>query len=256
LAIASFSQTNSALPADVWEWDSKAPICALKQRPSADGQIVKIERTPGNDETVLQITLPVGSKLQEGHFPNANVETKSGRRFGADISIRVWNGRRELYVVSPDPALIDNLSNTTSLSFSHPKLGNVGVPIRILSTLVDTLRECEDKIMSEWGIDPTAWRSLKSRPLPLANIRNRFNDLDYPREALAANVEADAIIRLDVAADGTAGACRSLNRGLMPGFQTAACKVLKGARFQPATDSGGTSVTAPIVYDVRFRIGN
>lgn len=257
LAIAFFSQTSSALPADVWEWDSKVPVCALKQHASSDGQIVEIERTPGNDETVLEITLPGGSKSPQGNYFNANVDTESGRRFVADISIGVHdNGRREVYVVSPDPSLIDSLSSTASLSFSLPKIGSVRVPIHILPALVAALRECEDKTMSEWGIDPTAWRSLKSRPFPLAHIRDRFSDLDYPREALAANVEADAIVRLDVAPDGTVSACRTLNRGLMAGFQTAACKVLKGARFQPATDSQGKSVTAPIVYDVRFRIGS
>lgn len=259
LALAFSSQASSAVPsnADVWEWDSKVPICSLKQQPSSGGETVEIERTPGNDETELGITLPAGSKVRKGHFLDATVDTDSGRRFVADISIGAdRKGRLELYVDSSDPALIDNIFGTASLEVSHPKIGSVRVPIHVAPAVVSTLRECEDKTMSEWGIDPVAWRSLKTRPLPLNHVRDRFSSLDYPREALAANVEADAIIRLDVAPDGTVSACRTLDRGLLQGFETASCQVLKGAKFRAATDSSGIAVSAPIIYDVRFRIGS
>jgi TonB family protein len=110
--------------------------------------------------------------------------------------------------------------------------------------------------MREWGIDPRAWRNLQSRPLPTEHVKERFHELDYPADALAANVEADAVIRLDVAPDGSVTNCGMVNAGVPKSFEVASCNVLKSAKFKPATDARGKPVSAPIVYDVRFRIGS
>ena len=108
--------------------------------------------------------------------------------------------------------------------------------------------------MSTWGIDPVAWRALRSRPIPLAPVRDRFSELDYPEEALRAHIEFDAIIRLDVGPNGIVQQCRGLNSGTYKGFETASCAILKRAQFRPAFDAVGNAVSAPIVFDVVFRI--
>jgi TonB family protein len=259
LALALSGQINSFAPpkADVWAWDPKVPICSLKQQPYPDGETVEIERTPANDETVLEVTLPPKTKLRNGHFLDATVAIDSGGRFAADVLVGVDKaGRTQLYMVSPDPAFIGQLAGTATLEVVHAKIGSIRVPIHIAPTIITTLRECEDKTMTEWGIDPAAWRSLQARPFPLNHVRDGFSALDYPAEASRAHVEADAIIRLDIAADGRVSACRALNPGLLRGFETASCDVLKGAKFRPAVDSAGRPVSAPIVYDVRFRLGD
>ena len=259
LALTLSAQTSSVVPADadVWEWDSKTPICSLKQKPAPSGETVQIERTPGNDGTELKITLPAGFKIHKGHFLDAAIDTTPGSTFLADISIGVTkDGQPELYVDLPDPRLINNLAGTASIKVSHPKIGTLDVPIHVATAVITTLRDCENETMRDWGIDPVAWRSLKSRPLPLNHIRERFSALDYPREALAANVEADAVIKLDVTADGTVRACSTAIPSLPEGFETASCRVLTGAKFQPALDTNGKPAPAPIVFDVRFRIDN
>jgi hypothetical protein len=255
LALALSGQADSTpAQADVWAWDPKMPICSLKQQSYPNGETIEIERTPGSEETELEITLPRGTKLREGNFIDATVTTDSGPRFAADIAIGVnRSGHIALYVDSTDPAFIDHLSRTSTLEVAHPKIGSVKVPIHVAPAIVATLRECENNTMTEWGIDPVTWRSLEARPLPLNHVRDRFSALDYP---LAANVEADAIIRLDIAPDGSVSACRAVGPALLHSFETASCEVLKGAKFRPAVDSSGKPVSAPVVYDVRFRIGN
>jgi protein TonB len=109
--------------------------------------------------------------------------------------------------------------------------------------------------MRNWGFDPISWRALKMRPFPLKPVRDRVSALDYPGEALVHGIEVDAIIRLDVAPNGRVSQCKELNPGAYRGFENAACDVLKGARFKPALDSSGNPVPAPVIYDVRFRIG-
>lgn len=259
MAVVFSAQASAAEPAktETWEWDSRLPTCALKQHVPAGAQEVTIERTPGGEETQLLVTLQAGPKLGNGHFFDATIGVDSGRAFLADIAFAVnSDGRSKLYLDSSDPAFIDNLSGTTVLNISYGKNKSVRVQIRVPAKLIATLRECEDKTMREWGLDPLAWRSLRSRPLPAEHVKERFRDLDYPSDALAANVEADAIVRLDVSPNGSVTNCGMVNDGVPKSFEVAGCNVLKGVKFKPATDASGKPVSAPIVYDVRFRIGS
>lgn len=250
----------SAAPAssETWEWDSRVPICTLKQHSPVDAAPVTIERTPGGEETELEITLPAEAKIESGHFLDATIRTDSGRSFAADLGVgrRRENGKLELYVDSPDPAFIENLPGTAWLEVSHPKTRTVRLPIHIPAKIIAILRDCEDTTMRAWGIDPVAWRGLQYRPLPIGHIRERFSALDYPTEELSRNVEADAVTRLDITVDGTVAKCGAVTSGLSRDFELASCEVLKGAKFRPAIDASGRPAPAPIVYDVRFRIGN
>ena len=254
LAQASAAPTS----AETWEWDPKVPICTLKQSNPSDAAPVTIERTPGGEETELEITLPSGNKIEHGHFLDATVRTENGRSFLADLSVwaRREDGKLVLYVDSPDPAFVDNLANSAWLEFSHPKTKTLRVPIHIPAKIVATLRDCEDTTMRDWGIDPIAWRALRSRPMPIGHVRERFSALDYPMQELSRNVEADAVTRLDIGIDGRVAKCAAATSGLSKDFELASCAVLKGARFRPAIDSSGRPVPASIVYDVRFRIGS
>jgi len=238
LALVFSAQASAAEPAntETWEWDSRLPTCALKQHVPAGAEEVMIERTPGGEETQLLVTLQPGPTLDKGHALDAVVKVDSGRAFLADITLSVdGDSRSKLYLDFSDPAFIDNLPATAALSISYGKNKIVRVPIHVPAKLVATLRECEDTTMGEWGIDPLAWRSLRSRPLPAEHVKERFRDLDYPADALAANVEADAVIRLDVAPNGSVTDCGMINPGVPKPFGVASCNVLKGAKFKRAT---------------------
>jgi TonB family protein len=239
-----------------WVWDQDSPICALRQRTASPVEWIEIGRTPGNEETEIKIktTIPSGSHVHEGRFPDATLGAGGG---GAVANLIVGPAEidgRQLYAVTPDPAFLTLLSTASALDISHEKIGTMRVPLRFAAEAIQALQGCEDKKMKAWGIDPAVWRGLRKRPIPLEFVRDRFRDLDYPPEALAASAEADAIIRLDVMPDGTVGECRSLNAGRYKGFERASCAVLKGARFQAAIDATGIAVAAPYVVDVRFRV--
>jgi hypothetical protein len=259
IALAVSSQSAAAAPTNpqVWAWDSTIPTCALKHQGSPGEATITIERTPGNDETELMIALAAVSKLREGRFPDASIATDDGRRFVANLS----TGDSKMHVDSPDPEFINSLASTSSLQISHPKLGSVRVPINVPTAIIGTLRQCEDETMIAWGLDPASWHNLKTRPQPINPPLALFDAGDYPIDAEREGVEADSIIRLDIAPDGSVGACSALNRTskaedlkLFKSFETVSCTVLKGATFRPATDQAGKPVSAPIVYDVRYRL--
>jgi hypothetical protein len=252
LAQASSENTPNG---QAWAWDDKVPICTLQQHVQPGATSVEIERTPGNEETELQITLPPGTKLETGHFIDAKIITDTGRTFAADISL--GGGKSHLYVDSPDPALFDALPSAKWLEISHPKLRPLKVEIRIPAEVIRLLRVCEDQTMQDWGMDPAAWRGLKARPTPLEHVRMRFQALNYPTDALTAHIEADAVTRLDIGPDGTVKKCAAVNPGLPhSSFESVSCRVLRGARFRPALEANGQPTSAPILYDVKFRIEN
>jgi len=78
--------------------------------------------------------------------------------------------------------------------------------------------------------------------------------MDYPADALAQGIEADAVTRLDVGPDGRVISCKAVNSANYKGFADVACRILKGAKFRPALDGMGNPVSAPYLFDVRFRI--
>jgi hypothetical protein len=259
VALVLVSQSAVAAPTNpqVWAWDMTEPTCALKHQGSPREATITIERTPGNDQTELMITLAAGPKLREGQFSDATVVTDSGHRFLAYVS----TFDSKLHLGSPDPEFIENLAHTGSLQISHPKLGSFGVPIDVPPAVIATLRQCEDETMIAWGLDPASWHNLKTRPQPINPPLALFRAGDYPTDAQREGVEADSIIRLDIAPDGSVGACSALNRTLkaedlklFKSFESVSCRVLKGAVFRPATDQAGKPVAAPIVYDVRYRL--
>jgi TonB family protein len=238
-----------------WEWNTGTPICALRQRISSSGDTVEISRTPANDETEVFIKLPRGSKIREGRFHDSVVTVyPSGSAIGDVSSGAGRDGQPQVHVVTPDPTFIDSFSNASALEVSHGRLAPIRLAIKSPLDATTALRACEDRKMVAWGIDSTSWRALRSHPFPLKPVRDRFDSLDYPQDAMAQHLETDAITRLDVGIDGTVEQCRTLNPGAYRGFEEAACRVLKGARFRPAIDSAGAPVAAPILYDVKFRL--
>lgn len=256
LIVASAAQAIAPSPnIETWKWDPKLPTCALKQQRPEGARGVTVERTPGGEETQVLVPLDPSLKFTDGSFLDAVLRTDAGLTFKADIFLGPDpEGRPQLYIDTPDPAFIDNLARTRTLTVSYGKNKTITVPIAVPAKVIASLRECEDASMRDWGIDPVVWRGLSSRPRPVEHVKGRFRDLDYPADALIANVEADAVVRLDVGPNGRVTNCRMINAGVAKAFEIASCRVLKGAKFAPATDGGGKPIEAPIVYDVRFRI--
>jgi TonB family protein len=238
-----------------WEWDQEAPICVLRQQVPTQSASIEVRRTPGNDETVVRLVLPVGSKIGGGTFRDGEVTLEPGGRSVAGVvAFRGRDGRPQLQATTPDPTFIQHLASATMLEISQRRIGSVQLPIASAADALDALQHCEDSKMLSWGVDPRAWRALQARPQPYDDPRNRFTADDYPRDAVAQHIEADAITRVDVSAGGDVIGCKQLNAGSYRGFEQAACRVMKRARFRPARDANGQSVSAPIMYDVVFRL--
>jgi Gram-negative bacterial tonB protein. len=254
LLLAAVAQA-SASNAVVWHWNRQTQTCAL-QSVSSSGDTVEVSRTPANDETGIMLTVRSSTNVRDGRFGGA-IKLDSGEQAVADVVTHLSEANRlQVYAVTQDPAFLWMLSSASWVEVSTEKDLVVRVPLRSTAAAVGALRDCEDKKMRDWGIDSASWHALRSKPVPLASLRDLFSDFDYPLNALTFLVTGDAATRLDVTPDGTVQRCTSLNASRYKGFAEATCHVLTGARFRPALDAAGNPISAPYVVDVTFRIAN
>lgn len=237
----------------VWHWDRDTEACSLKQD-SAAGESIGVDGTPGNDVTTISITSNLSSNLRTKRFEDGFIALTPGGKFDADVSQYVHDGKLEIEADTKDPTFLLKLSSAQAVGIGHGNVAIGDAPLKAAAAAADAIRQCQDQKMRAWGIDPVAWRALKSPPNPVAPLWKRLSDADYPMEAETFSVTGDAITRVDVGPDGRVQQCRSLNAGAYKGFESATCDALKGAQFRPALDSAGHPVSAPYVVLVHFRM--
>jgi TonB family protein len=239
-----------------WNWVRDSQICTLRQQINSAGDTVKVSRTPGNDETAIEISQKSQLNLRDRQVPTGAIKLNPGGDVPAEVYQHTADRRLHVYAVTQDPNFVEKFSHAVSLGISDGSSTAAAISLGFPAAAADALRSCEDEKMRAWGIDATMWRALRSHPVPIGSLRDRFSSLDYPSDALTFLVTGDAVTRLDVGPDGAVKECHSLNASQYKGFEYATCQVLKGARFKPATESSGNAVAAPYVLDVIFRIAN
>jgi len=237
-----------------WRWDRESSGCGLLQAINSRGDIIGLGGTPGNAYTAVTIKDHAGGKIPARTLSGGFVSFGAGESVEADVSVsRDAAGFRSIVASSPDRDAMAKISRASTVEISHPKLGTVKAVVRSAAAAVDAIIKCEDLKMREWGMDPTAWRALKSKPVPLKPLWELLSPYDYPQLAAAYRVEGKVIIRLDVSSDGRVTGCKPLNSLRYKGFEDSVCSVFrKSARFRPATGPDGNAVSAPHVLTVNF----
>ena len=259
LTLASVSQAD-AVRDTAWIWNNDTPGCAL-QHQLPNGRTLGIGRTPGNDTTSVSITssptfVPPSPAAKFKLLKTARLALNPGIRLAAEIStITDKNGRFDVTGNTDDPGVLDALAAATFVEFVEGETSIDKAPLSSGRTVVDALRECEDRMMRNWGIDPLAWRKLKTRPVASNSRLSWISHRDYPVRAVRNRAAGLTIARLSISAKGRVADCAAINPDPQTGFGEAVCKaVKKRARFMPATDADGKAVAAPYVVVMRFVI--
>lgn len=101
-------------------------------------------------------------------------------------------------------------------------------------------RACTEELLTHWGIDLTAHKSLSRDVAPLSNPTGWVQSKDYPPGAARANKNAIVNFRLTVDAAGRPIDC-AIQGGIADiAFREATCRALMNrARFSPALDATG-----------------
>lgn len=241
----------------VWKWDSDPAVCTLRQQLGDARSFVEVSRTPGNDQTGIAF-IERGSATTWKPFVGATITLEPGGSTTGEGSITKGDlpRSRKVGVSVTEQGFLEEFSRATSLMVSHAAFGSLRASLRHPAAAVQALRDCEDRKMRGWGIDPSAWRALRARPIPLSQPYVWFTTGDYPTLAALYGVGGLVITRLDIAADGTVSDCTIVNRQVLGDFANAACRVLKrNGRFRPAVAANGQATTSHYIARVRFEAG-
>lgn len=240
-----------------WRWDREHAGCSLRQEVNSGGDAVQVGMTPANGQTVVTIFDHDAGKLPVGTLRGGSISFAPGENVDAEIYVsHDSSGTRTIMAFTDDRDALGKFSHSFAVEISHEKLGTAKAAVRSAAAAAGAMRQCEDRKLREWEIDPVAWGALKSSPVPFKPIVELLSPYDYPRLAAAYGVEGTVIVRLDVAPSGKVAACKSLNPTRYKGFETSVCNVMKkSARFQPARDAEGNPAPAPYVFIVRFTKG-
>ncbi len=118
------------------------------------------------------------------------------------------------------------------------------------------LRTCMDELLTHWGIDAAAQRTLSRQAKPASNPGTWLRSGDYPADALNEGNSAIVNFRLTVDPQGKPAGCAVQGGTLGPKFREITCSLLlKRARFQPALDAQAKPVASYYINSVKWIIG-
>lgn len=236
-----------------WASGSDPAMCELRQAFDGQGGTIEIARTPGNGTTGIVVGGPTPAWAPFHNYSGATVQFQPSGEAVGDLQVSSSHGKLEVVLTTTDPAFMTEFAKASALTISHPKIEPVTVPLRSAGAAAEALRKCEDETMRRWGMDPVAWRALKSSPVPL---KPWFDWIpDYPRLALMYGVRGTVVTRLEVTREGTVSDCASINADSPRILTDSICGALKQrARFKPAIGPDGAPTSAPYMLVVKFDI--
>lgn len=121
---------------------------------------------------------------------------------------------------------------------------------------MEAMRACLDELITHWGVDAAAHRTLSQHAEPDAQlVWAREIQKYYPSEMLRQGKGAEVSVRMMVDAKGTPTECHIQIKSQDPMFEQTACEqMMRAARFKPALDAAGRPIasfwTTRIVYRI------
>lgn len=261
-------------PQSKWVMDYDADSCALRRIFGDPEQQVLLELrqyAPGwrFQVTVASSTIETANKRPRVRFapdtvlwePDSPILGAFGDMEGVVYSDSFWLDSRqpaegEAVLPWPDADRDAREASITGLFVADTFEQDLLIKTGPMRQPMDAMRACIDELMTHWGIDVEAHRSL-SRPVTPKDQRNWSQQLlqHYPTEMIRAGRNAYVRIRLIVGTDGKPSSCNVQIEAQHPVFQETACRILmRHARFEPALDARGSPIasyfTTAIIYQL------
>lgn len=123
------------------------------------------------------------------------------------------------------------------------------------ASAVRALRECEDGMLRQWGVDTAARAALGRLPKPAgAGAITWFRWEEYPEAAVRTGASGTVLTRIRVDRFGAVGGCTVVVSSGHTSLDRQTCEsILKRARFEPALDSSGTAVASEYIARTVWR---
>ncbi|WP_373490162.1 TonB family protein [Parasphingorhabdus sp.] len=143
----------------------------------------------------------------------------------------------------------------TELTIGRPLSQPVTLKLGAMDKPLAALSECQDELMTHWGIDVEKHRNLSSLASPEGNPGRWVNANDYPSGMLARGKEAIVHFRMSVDENGDATDCHIQQSTRPKEFDEVVCRsMMKRAKFSPAIDHKGSPIASYYRNTVRFKL--
>lgn len=134
-----------------------------------------------------------------------------------------------------------------------------GIPVILDLGAMDkpfgVLQQCVDDMVSHWGIDMEAHKSLKTIVMPKVSPIEWINTANYPSKMLDEEQSAIVEFRVDVDEKGKPTGCHIQDSTRPKEFDNAVClPLMRKAKFHPATDASGKPIRSFWKSSVSFRV--
>ncbi len=260
-------------PHSQWVADYDADSCALRRafRGGDHEAILELRGfSPGNGfkVTIVSDTLAVTRESprvrfepdDEWHEPLSPMFVEAGSRRGIYYNDSLLTNATS--ADDPPPVAITDADRDareraiTGLSVNDGFDRDILLKTGSMHAPMGAMRACMDDLITHWGLDVAAQRTLSRRvqPIEMARWARRIQE-HYPPEMVRTGQGASIQTRLIVGSDGKPTSCHVQVHISHPSFEEAACDLLmRHARFEPALDASGAPVasfyTTTLVYQV------
>lgn len=143
------------------------------------------------------------------------------------------------------------------IKFTPPRSSEISLETNTMAGAFKALRNCNDGLLDNWGIDVEKHKTITSYVTPKSNPQDWIRSGDYPRTQLQKGQIAIIQFRLNIDTNGRATDCfiqRSIGD---EAFDKAVCNnLLKRSEFNPALDNDGNPMDSYFIDKVRFQLPN
>ncbi|WP_404478591.1 energy transducer TonB [Novosphingobium sp. BL-52-GroH] len=151
----------------------------------------------------------------------------------------------------PDPALESGIDRFTIDAADHKVLLDTGS----MAPVMQALRQCTDKLVAGWGLDPAVQAKLSRPPRPVnaSAVNAMIVAGDPPAAVKALGGLARVGLRVMIDETGAPTGCKTFPTDGVPEFDVKACNfVMKNARYDPALDEQGKAVSSYLLTAIVF----
>jgi hypothetical protein len=226
-----------------------------------------LERYRGRKNPLVTDFLPLGAHEEHpnalsGKLPDGRQLIQTSTSFAPDEGDTYYAGGNKLGAWQPDPEDAEPIvpdraaeANVKQLRVSGPFRTPILLELGPMDKPMDAMRTCLDELLTHWGIDAQAHRSLSRRAAPANYPADWLSTNDYPTKMLREGRGAAVHFRLMVDENGAPGEC-IVQTAMGDGFDKLTCSLLKKrARFTPALDAEGRPVRSFYTNTVNWSIG-
>jgi TonB family protein len=255
LAAAASAQRPPPLPPGSWNIDWGERRCSLIRRSaSPPPKYFALQIVPGRYRPDLRVVsrswphraLSDPARLTISFGPQ-------GWTVPGSIEVQRTHGGDAVVIFNASEDVREAFAAADSVRVARDGTTLLEMPLPGSGRALAALRECEESVMREWGIDAAAWAAVRTPPR--GNLARFVTNNDYPASALRRHAQGTVVFRLHIDATGRVGDCAVVESSGDADLDATSCRVMRQrARLEPATGQDGSPIPVTFIGCITWRI--